>query len=126
MVYGGDYNTPDGTCIRDYIHVVDLAKAHVKAMDAQFDHTMKGYQVYNCGAGEGVSVLELIKTFEKVSGVKVNYEIGDRRPGDIEAVYADVSKVEKELSWKAQESLESSLKSAWNWQQQLKKDGLRS
>ena len=121
IVFGNNYNTKDGTCIRDYIHVVDLAKAHVKAMDALFDSRIKGYEVLNCGTGEGHTVLELIKTFEEVTGVKVNHEIGPRREGDVESIYADVQKAEKELNWRAELTMSQALKDAYNWQLSLKK-----
>ena len=112
-VYGDDYPTPDGTGIRDYIHVVDLAKGHLKALDKIRE--CQGIKIYNLGTGNGYSVLELIETFEKVNNVKVNYKIGQRRPGDIPACYADPSKAEKELGWKAEKKLEEMCKDAWKF-----------
>lgn len=119
-VFGNDYNTPDGSCIRDYINVVDLAKAHVCAIDRVLEKkSKKSIEVFNLGTGNGVSVLEIINTFEKATGVKVPYEIAPRRAGDIEKVWADASLANKELGWKAEETLENTLKSAWKWQQKL-------
>ncbi|MCA6078263.1 UDP-glucose 4-epimerase GalE [Fulvivirga sedimenti] len=116
-VFGKDYNTPDGTCIRDYIHVVDLARAHVAAIEFLSNLQEKGsYHLFNLGTGEGSSVQEVIDTFEKVSGVKLPYTYGERRPGDVEKVYADVSKAETELNWKCEYSLADSLRDAWNWE----------
>lgn len=120
-VFGSDYDTTDGTCIRDFIHVVDLAKAHVKALNSLFSGKIKGNTALNCGTGKGHTVLELIKTFETVSGSKLNYEIGPRRSGDVEAVYADVKKAEETLDWKAEISLEEALRDAFSWQTALKK-----
>jgi UDP-glucose 4-epimerase len=121
-VFGGDYNTPDGTCIRDYIHVVDLAKAHVKALNLlEKKQEPKYYDVFNVGTGQGNSVLEAIKAFEKASGQSLNYKIVDRRPGDIEKVYGDVSKATDELGWKAELNIEDAMADAWRWQQALKK-----
>ena len=100
-VFGDDYPTPDGTCIRDYIHVVDLAEAHVKALEYLDRQKVNFYDVFNVGTGKGSSVLEVIKTFEKVTGEKVPYRIGQRRPGDITSAYADASKVKKVLGWQA-------------------------
>ncbi len=114
-IFGDDYNTPDGTCIRDYIHVVDLAKAHVSSLNWLFNSTKKECEVFNIGTGRGNSVLELVKTFEKVNGIKLNYEIGKRRDGDIEKIYADVSKANTILGWKTEKTLEDSLKDAWRW-----------
>jgi len=119
-VFGNDYNTSDGTCVRDYIHVVDLAKAHVKALqylDGSKDKIL--YDSLNVGIGKGYTVLELIKAFEKMTGKKVNHQIGDRRPGDVEQVFADVSKAERLLDWKAEESIEDALLHAWKWQETL-------
>jgi UDP-glucose 4-epimerase len=117
-VFGNDYNTPDGTCIRDYIHVVDLAKAHIKALD-YCDSMSSGYEIFNLGTGSGVSVMEIIKCFEKVSGLKLNYKIVDRRPGDIEQTYADASKANNVLGWKSERKLENMLATAWRWQESL-------
>ena len=120
-VFGKDYPTPDGTCIRDYIHVMDLAEAHVAALQNLFAATEKSenYQVFNVGTGQGNSVLELIKTFEEVSEKPLNYQIGPRRPGDISAVYADATKVREGLGWTAKRSLREALTDAWHWQQSL-------
>lgn len=119
-VFGGDYPTPDGTAIRDYIHVVDLAKAHVSALKRLFDSKNKtSFEVFNIGTGKGSSVLEVIKAFEKVSGKNLNYKIVNRREGDIIEAYADTSLANKELGWKAELTLEDSLESAWKWQQTL-------
>lgn len=119
-VYGNDYDTPDGTCIRDFIHVMDLAAAHVKAVELLSQRTEQSfYDVFNVGTGRGVSVQQLIDTFEAVNGVKVPHQIGPRREGDIVAIYADVQKVNQEMGWQAEKSLSESLKDAWNWQQQL-------
>jgi UDP-glucose 4-epimerase len=117
-VFGDDYDTPDGSGVRDYIHVVDLAKAHVAAVD-YLSKSKDPVSYFNIGTGSGVSVLEIIKTFEKVTGVKVPYQIGPRRPGDIATCYADASKAEKLLGWKAEKSLEDSLIDAWRWQKNI-------
>src|SRR5690606_29509784 len=102
-VFGNDYNTVDGSCIRDYIHVVDLAKAHVAAIKRMEDgRSSANYEVYNIGTGKGTSVLEIIHAFEKSTGEKLNYEIGPRRSGDVEQVYGDVTKSANELGWKAE------------------------
>ena len=119
-VFGDDYNTPDGSCIRDYINVVDLAKAHLAALARMLLANMKqSYEVFNVGTGRGVSTLEVVKTFEKVNNLKLNYKIAGRRAGDIEAVWADPSFANKELGWQARETLEDTLQSAWNWQKHL-------
>ncbi|MFZ2905743.1 MAG: UDP-glucose 4-epimerase GalE [Cyclobacteriaceae bacterium] len=121
-VFGNDYNTPDGSCIRDYIHVVDVAVAHVKALDylkAQSFKTL--YEVFNLGTGLGVSVLEILKKFVNTTGVQVPFIIGPRRPGDVEKVYADPQKVNKVLNWKTKFSIEDALHHAWEWQKKLKK-----
>ncbi|MDR1746196.1 MAG: UDP-glucose 4-epimerase GalE [Tannerella sp.] len=119
-VFGNDYDTPDGFCIRDYINVVDLAKAHVMAMNRMLDsHLEQPVEVFNLGTGQGVSVLELIRTFEKATGVKVPYKIVGRREGDIEKVWADPARANKVLGWQAKETLEDTLISAWKWQQRL-------
>ena len=121
-VFGDDYNTPDGTCIRDYIHVMDLADAHIKAfeyLDKVGEESF--YDTVNVGTGKGNSVLEVIQAFEKVSGEKLNYKIGDRRAGDIEKVWANVDKANQELNWQARHDIEKSLDDAWRWQQQLSK-----
>ncbi len=118
-VFGNDYPTPDGTCIRDYIHVVDLAKAHVAALNWLSAQSAKKVEILNVGTGNGSSVLEVIKAFEKASGQTLNYVIAPRRNGDVEQVYADASKVKSTLNWEAKLSLEASLKDAWNWQCKL-------
>lgn len=114
-VYGDDYNTHDGTGVRDYIHVVDLAKGHLKALEKVKGST--GIYTYNLGTGIGYSVLDVIKSFEKVTGVKIPYRIVERRPGDIESSYADTNKALKELGWKADMNLEDMCRDAWKWQQ---------
>lgn len=119
-VFGGDYNTPDGTCLRDYIHVVDLAKAHVKAINYNQEKYAK-FSVFNLGMGVGISVLDILRTFEQVNKVSVNYEISPRRDGDVEAIYADCKLAEEELNWKAEKSLEDMLTSAWNFQLKMVK-----
>ncbi|WP_062054406.1 UDP-glucose 4-epimerase GalE [Aquimarina longa] len=120
-VFGDDYPTSDGTCIRDYIHVVDLAKAHVVALQRLLESkNTSNYEVFNVGTGTGSTVLEVIQSFEKVSGKKLNYKIVDRREGDITAAYADTSKANNDLGWKAQSSLDNSLSSAWKWEQKVR------
>lgn len=119
-VYGNDYNTPDGTCVRDYIHVMDLAEAHVQALRKLSESAEdSSYDVINIGTGRGETVLTIIKTFEQETGVTLNYTIGPRRPGDVEQVYADVTKANQELDWTAQRTLAQSLQDAWRWQQKL-------
>ena len=119
-VFGDDYNTPDGSCIRDYINVTDLAKAHVVAVGRMTGGKMKkAFEVFNIGTGRGVSTLEVVRTFEKVNHLKLNYKIVGRRAGDIEAVWADPTYANKELGWKAEKSLDETLQSAWNWQKHL-------
>lgn len=121
-VFGDDYDTPDGSCIRDYINVVDLAKAHVIAIDRMLeDKSAEKLEIFNLGTGNGVSVLELIDTFEKATDVKVPHKIVDRREGDIEKVWANPKHANEVLGWKAQETLEDTLKSAWKWQEKLAK-----
>ena len=116
-VFGADYNTPDGTAIRDYIHVVDLAKAHVVAVKRMIENKMKkNFEIFNLGTGNGYSVLDAIKSFEKVSGKKLNYKIVERREGDIEQVWADPSFSNKELGWKAEKGLDEMMASAWKWE----------
>lgn len=120
-VFGGDYPTPDGSCLRDYIDVVDLAKAHVVSIKRLVNGKNKSnYEVFNIGTGNPVSVLELIKVFEKVNNLKLNYKITDRRPGDITAIWADTTLANTELGWKAERSLEDTLKSAWEWEKNIK------
>lgn len=120
-VFGNDYNTPDGYCIRDFIHVADLAKAHVAAIERMLQKKQKqDVEVFNIGTGRGLSVLELIQLFERATGVEVNYKVAGRRAGDIEKVWADPGHANSELGWKARESIEDTLLSAWNWQLKLK------
>ncbi len=121
-VFGGDYNTSDGSCIRDYLHVTDLAKAHVVAIKRLLEKRNKSnYEVFNLGTGKGVSVLEVIKTFERANSLTLNYKITGRRAGDIEQVWADTSLANSELGWKAESSLEEALISAWKWEQHYRK-----
>jgi len=120
-VFGNDYDTPDGTCVRDYIHVMDLADAHVKALAYLSNQKLNFYDIFNVGTGRGNTVLEVIQTFEKVSGQKLNYGIGPRRQGDIEKVWANTDKINKVLGWEAKYSLEDSLRDSWNWQLELGK-----
>ena len=116
-VFGDDYPTSDGTCIRDYIHVVDLAKAHVVALERLLEGKNKeNYEVFNVGTGTGSTVLEVIKSFEKVSEKKLNYKIVDRRAGDITSAYADTTKANNILGWKAESTLDEAMKSAWDWE----------
>ena len=125
-VFGDDYDTPDGSCIRDYINVVDLAKAHVIAMDRMLQNkSEEKVEIFNLGTGNGVSVLELINTFEKKTGVKVPHKIVGRREGDIEKVWANPERANKVLGWKAEESLEDTLQSAWDWQVKLRERGIQ-
>lgn len=120
QVFGNDYNTPDGSCIRDYIHVVDLAKAHVIAVKRMLENKSKSnVETFNLGTGRGLSVLEIINTFEKINGVKVPYKIVERREGDIEKVWADPTFANEELGWKAEETVEETLRSAWKWELNL-------
>jgi UDP-glucose 4-epimerase len=121
-VFGNDYPTPDGTCIRDYIHVVDLAKAHIKALEHLSKQPAKHYDIYNVGTGKGSSVLELINAFEASTGEKVPFEVGPRRAGDVTSVYASVDKIERELGWKAEKNLPDALIDAWRWQKSLSKN----
>ena len=120
-VYGDDYNTPDGSCIRDYIYVVDLAKAHVKAVERMLSgKTEEQVEVFNLGTGRGLSVLEILRTFIQVTGVDVPYEIVGRREGDIEQVWAKPDKANNVLGWKADTPIEDVLLSAWNWEKKLR------
>ncbi len=120
-IFGNDYNTSDGTAIRDYINVVDLAKAHVTAIERMLGNANKNnFEVFNLGTGRGVSVMEIVKTFEKVTGEKLNYRIADRRPGDVEKIYADTTYANTELGWKAKISLEDTLLSAWKWEKYIR------
>ena len=125
-IFGNDYNTPDKTCIRDYIYVVDLAKAHVKAMERVLDKPeTDAVEVFNIGTGRGLSTLEVVQGFEKATGVKVNWTYAPRREGDIEQVWGNVDKANKVLGWKAETPTEEVLKSAWKWQEKLRKDGIQ-
>lgn len=120
-VFGDDYPTSDGTCVRDYIYVVDLAKAHVQALQRLLEgKNSENYEVFNLGTGKGSSVLEVIHSFENVSGEKLNYKIVDRRAGDITEAYADTTKANEVLGWKAQYSLDEAMKSAWDWEQKIR------
>ena len=119
-IFGNDYPTPDGTCQRDYIDIVDLAKAHVAAVSRMIDGKMKaGYEIFNIGTGKPVSVLELVKAFEKVNGLKLNYRFAPRREGDVTAIWADPSLANRELGWKAERSVEETLAAAWAWEKHL-------
>jgi UDP-glucose 4-epimerase len=124
-VFGDDYDTPDGSCIRDYLHVVDLAKAHVIAIKRLIEGKNKtNYEVFNLGTGNGVSVLEAIKSFERVSGIKLKYKIVGRRAGDIEKIWADPSYANKELGWKTLSSLDEAMKTAWDWEKTIRNNKL--
>lgn len=120
-VFGGDYSTPDGTCIRDYIHVQDLAKAHVIALKRLMEkENNTNFEVFNLGTGTGSSVLEVIESYERVSGDTLNYKIVDRRPGDVTMAYADTKKANEILGWKAKTSLDDAMKSAWEWEKKIR------
>jgi UDP-glucose 4-epimerase len=124
-VFGDDYNTPDGTCIRDFINVVDLAKAHVVALERMLTNKSEDkVEIFNLGTGKGVSVMELIHIFEKATGKPLNYKIVGRREGDIEQIWANPEKANKVLGWKAETSLEETMASAWKWQQRLREKGI--
>ena len=123
-VFGNDYNTKDGSCVRDYIHVVDLAKAHVAALKLMTGTDFKGYDVFNLGTGNGNTVLEIIAAFEQTTGVKLNYEIGPRREGDVEKVWGDVTKSSQKLHWKAQLGIDIMMASAWAWEKYLSENPL--
>ncbi|MDA0944416.1 MAG: UDP-glucose 4-epimerase GalE [Bacteroidetes bacterium] len=119
-VFGGDYDTPDGTCIRDYIHVMDLAEAHVVSLKRLLENqAQERFEVFNIGTGDGYSVLDVINTFEKVNGLPVPHRIGERRDGDVIQVWADTSRVNSVLGWKTQRGLEDMLRDAWRWQQRI-------
>lgn len=121
-VFGGDYNTRDGSCVRDYIHVMDIADAHILAVQRLIDNKNEGdFEVFNLGSGDGSTVLEMINAFESATGISIAYEIADRRAGDVEAVYADISKAREILGWEPKRSLEEMLASAWNFEESLKK-----
>lgn len=117
-IFGNDYDTPDGTCIRDFIYVADLAKAHVKAIDRMLEHDVK-WDVFNIGTGSGISVLQLVQAFIKATGINLNYRIAGRREGDIVVSYANADKANRELGWRADTPLEEILRSAWKWQQKM-------
>jgi len=122
LVFGDDYETRDGSCIRDYIHVIDIADAHIKAMDRLYKkQSTTSCEVYNLGTGNGISVFEAIKAFEEVTGVKLAYEINPRRPGDVAAIYSDSAKANKELNWTPKYSIEDMMRSAWKWQMYINK-----
>ncbi len=120
-VFGNDYDTSDGTNVRDFIHVVDLAKAHVSALKLLSNQQDNYYDVFNVGTGRGNTVLEIIKAFEKVNKVKLNYEIGPRRAGDVEKIYGSVEKAEKVMGWKTEKTLEDSVRDAWRWEKKIAK-----
>lgn len=120
-VFGDDYDTRDGTCVRDYIHVVDVAKAHVVAVERLVNRKNENnYEVFNLGTGTGSTVLEVIGAFEKVSGEKLNYKIVERRPGDVTAAYADTTKANNVLGWKAEKDLEDAMADAWRWEKKIR------
>jgi UDP-glucose 4-epimerase len=123
-VFGNDYNTPDGSCVRDYIHVVDLAKAHVAALRFMETENFKGYDVFNIGTGKGSSVLEVINTFEQSTGQKLNYKIGPRRGGDVEQVWGDVTKSKNILKWQTELDLDTMMQSAWEWEKYIDQNPL--
>jgi UDP-glucose 4-epimerase len=119
-IFGNDYPTPDGTCLRDYIDIVDLAKAHVYAVRRMLDGQMKqDCEVFNIGTGRPVSVLELVHAFEKVNGLKLNYQFAPRRAGDVTAIWADPSLANREMGWKAERTVEETLAAAWAWEKHL-------
>lgn len=121
-VFGDDYNTPDGTCIRDYIHVMDLSDAHVRSLTYLEEQSESSYyEVFNLGTGKGTSVMEVIKSFQEVTGVPLNYRVGPRRSGDIEQIFASVKKAEKALNWKALKTMKQALADTWKWQQAISK-----
>ena len=116
-VFGDDYNTPDGSCIRDYLHVIDLARAHVIAISRLLNTENKmNYEIFNLGTGQGVSVFEMIASFEKVAGMQLKHKIVERRPGDIEQVWADTHLANDILGWKAEYSIDDAIRTAWNWE----------
>lgn len=125
-IFGNDYNTPDGTCIRDYIDIMDLAKAHVKAMERILNENVTDpVEVFNIGTGNGLSTLQIVEGFEKATGVKLNWHYAPRREGDIEKVWANPHKANTVLGWKASVDIEDTLRSAWKWQQKLRADGIQ-
>ena len=120
-VFGTDYDTRDGSCIRDYIHVSDIADAHIKAMEFLIEkRNLSNVDIFNLGSGNGVSVLEMIRAFEEVTGVKLNYVLGERRAGDVPAVYSDTTRAHNILGWKCKRTLNDMVESAWKWEQNLK------
>jgi UDP-glucose 4-epimerase len=120
-VFGSDYDTRDGSCVRDYIHVTDIANAHTKALQYLIDHKNESNcEIFNLGTGNGVTVLEAIKAFEKISGVKLNYVMGPRRPGDVIAIYANNSRAKEKLGWLPQIGIEDSMRTAWQWEVSLR------
>ena len=122
-VFGNDYDTPDGTCIRDFLHVSDLAIAHVVAVKRLIENRNKErYEVFNLGTGKGVSVLDAIRSFERVTGMKLKYRITDRRAGDIEKIWADPGLANKELGWKTIFSLDEAMRSAWEWEKRIRNE----
>ena len=122
-VFGNDYDTPDGSCVRDYLHVLDLAKAHVTSVKRLLEKKNKAaYEVFNLGTGKGVSVLEAIESFERVSGISLNYTITGRREGDIEKIWADPSLANRELGWKTQSTLDEAMRTAWEWEKAVRKN----
>lgn len=123
-LFGNDYNTPDGTCVRDFIYVVDLAKAHVTAMTRVLDKDTEAIEYFNIGTGHGNSTLEIVNTFEKATGVKLNWKFGPRREGDIEQIWGDCTRANNVLGWKADTPLDKVLASAWKWQLKLREDGV--
>ncbi len=124
-IFGNDYNTPDKTCIRDYIYVVDLSKAHVKAMERLLEKETEPVEVFNIGTGHGYSTLEIVEGFERATGVKLPWEYAPRREGDIEAIWGNVDKANKELGWSADTPLDDILRSAWKWQKHLREEGIQ-
>lgn len=127
QVFGSDYDTRDGSCVRDYIHVMDIANAHTKALQYTMgERNSDACEVFNLGTGEGVTVLELIKAFEKVSGEKLNYKLGPRRPGDVVAVYADNCKAKALLDWDIKYDLDQMMDTAWRWEQAMKKESIKN
>jgi UDP-glucose 4-epimerase len=118
-IFGDDYDTSDGSCVRDFIHVMDLADAHVKAFTYLHDKPEDFYDVFNVGTGNGNTVLEVIHSFEKVNNIKLNFEIGPRRPGDVVKIWADTQKIESILGWKPSKTLEDSMRDSWNWEKGL-------
>ena len=120
-IFGDDYPTEDGSCLRDYIDIVDLAKAHVAAIDRMVEgRNSENYEIFNVGTGRAVSVFELVKTFERVNNLKLNYKVAPRRAGDVVAVWADTSLANKELGWHAERTLDQTLKAAWAWEKRVR------